>query len=304
MPASNTKTCSAFSPCQITGFFTVHDHYLDSARVRSTGAGVNLEQGVTTKVTLSKAQKCRLSVGLNNHRLSRPVVSKGVVDEYLRSAEGHWRVRVEHQCKLPIGAGYGTSGAGATSLSLALNEAFGGRLSRISALRIAYVADVRARTGLGTVASVSAGGLAVRVKPGAPGIGNVRKIATPSGIRIVSGSFGKLSKPRILSNRRLTGRVNTCSRGLVARLLREGSASNFVSLSSKFGDCLGLASGRLRGVLDSLDQRGVVASMMMLGDGAFCIVPRKEASGVARLLRNAGMSAVISRVGRQGAHGL
>ena len=239
---------------------------------------------------------------MNNRPLRRPVVSKGVVDEYLHSAKGHWRVRVEHQCKLPIGAGYGTSGAGAASLSLALNKAFGGQLSRIGALRVAHVADVDAKTGLGTVASVSAGGLAVRVRPGAPGIGKVRKIATPPGIRIVSGSFGKLSKPRILSSRRLTGRVNSCSRGLVANLLGQGNASSFVSLSREFCDCLGLASRRLRGVLDSLDQRGVAASMMMLGDGAFCIVPQDRARDVARLFQNAGMSTLISRVGRQGAH--
>jgi len=54
--------------------------------------------------------------------------------------------------------------------------------------------------------------------------------------------------------------------------------------------------------LDSLDQRGVVASMMMLGDGVFCIVPQDEARDVRRLLQNAGMSVVISKVGRQGAH--
>ena len=302
LPVSNTKTYSAFSPCQITGFFTVHDHYSDPARIGSTGAGVNLEQGIATKVTISKAHNDRVSVLMNNRPLRRPVVSKGVVDEYLHSAEGHWRVRVEHQCKLPIGAGYGTSGAAAASLSLALNKAFGSRLSRIGALRVAHVADVDAKTGLGTVASVSVGGLAVRVRPGAPGIGKVTRIATPSGIRIVSGSFGKLSKPRILSSRRLTERVNACSRGLTASLLDQGNVSSFVSLSRKFGDCLSLASWRLRGVLDSLDQQGVVGSMMMLGDGAFCIVPQDEARGIAGLLRNAGMSAVISRVGRQGAH--
>jgi len=257
---------------------------------------------VATKVTVWKAHNDRVSVFMNNRPLGRPVVSKGVVDAYLHSAEGHWKVRVEHQCKLPIGAGYGTSGAGAASLSLALNKAFGGQLSRIRALRVAHVAEVDAKTGLGTVASVSVGGLAVRVSPGAPGIGKVRKIATPSGIRIVSGSFSKLSKPRILSSRKLIERVNGCSRGLVASLLDQGNASSFVSLSRKFCDCLGLVSRRLRRVLDSLDQRGVVASMMMLGEGAFCIVPQDQARGVARLLRNAGMSAVISGVGRQGAH--
>jgi pantoate kinase len=209
---------------------------------------------------------------------------------------------VEHRCRLPVGAGYGTSGAGAASLSLALNSAFGNHLNRTEALEIAHVADAAARTGLGTVASVSEGGLAVRVKPGAPGIGIVRRLTIPSYMRVVSGSLGPMSKARVLSSRTLRNRINLCSRGLVERLLKRPDATNFVGLSRRFSDCLGLVSVRLRRVLDELDGRGVVASMMMLGNGVFCLVPKKAAGGIAREFRSAGMSSLISRIGREGAH--
>jgi pantoate kinase len=211
-------------------------------------------------------------------------------------------VRVEHFCKLPIGAGYGTSGAGAASLSLALNSAFESQFSRTEALKIAHIADVEASTGLGTVASVSEGGLAVRVEPGAPGIGTVRRLALPSNLRVVSGSFGPISKVRVLSNRVLRKRVNSCGRRLTVRLLSHPDASNFASLSRRFADCLGLISVRVRNVLNTLDGRDVVASMMMLGDGVFCIVPRKSALRIGEIFHSAGMSALISKVGREGAH--
>ena len=263
---------------------------------------MNLEQGVRTAVAIRRSPKDRSSVRLNGRTLIRPSVSKRVIDDYVALSGGHWRVRVEHQCKLPVGAGYGTSGAGATSLSLALNSAFGSQLSRLEALKIAHIADARAKTGLGTVASVSQGGLAVRLEPGAPGVGMVKNLTIPTYLRVVSASFAPLSTKRVLSSDALRKRVNLCSRGLVDNLLRRRDASSFVSLSRRFSDCLGLVSARLRVVLDALDERRIVASMMMVGDGAFCMVPRKKASGVAKLFRTAGMSTLISGVGRRGAH--
>jgi pantoate kinase len=296
------KTYSAFSPCQITGFFQIHDHYPDPAHKGSTGAGVNLEHGVRTKVAVRGASRDRISIRLDGRVLTRPSTSKRVIDAYLPRTQRHWIVRVEHFCKLPIGAGYGTSGAGAASLSLALNAAFGSQLSRTEVLKIAHIADVEASTGLGTVASVSESGLAVRVEPGAPGIGTVRRLALPSNLRVVSGSFGPISKVRVLSNRVLRKRINICSRGLTSRLLTNPDASNFANLSRKFADCLGLISTRLRNVLNTLDGRHVVASMMMLGDGGFCIVPRNRAAGIAGLFRSVGMKSLVSRVGGEGAH--
>ncbi len=244
----------------------------------------------------------RRSIKLNGQVLTRPAASNRVIDEYLGLKSGHWNIHVEHQCSLPVGAGYGTSGAGAASLSLALNSVFGDHFSRVGALRVAHVADVAARTGLGTVASVSKGGLAVRLKPGAPGIGMVRKLATSSDLRVVSGSFGPLSTSRVLASRILRKRVNVCSRGLLESLLRKPDGFNFLRLSRRFADCLGLASVRLRNLLGVLEKRGIVASMMMLGDGAFCIAPRQAAREAARLFRQNELSPVVSKVSREGAH--
>jgi len=172
----------------------------------------------------------------------------------------------------------------------------------MEALEIAHVADAQAKTGLGTVASVSVGGLALRLKPGAPGIGRVRKLHATAGVRVVSGSYGRISKPNFLNSKSRTERVNECSSGLLEALVRKPDMSSFLSLSRKFSDCLGLASYRLRRVIDLLDARGIVSSMMMLGDGVFSIVPHQAAAGVARLLRFRGMSVVTSPVGQEGAH--
>ncbi len=296
------KTFSAFSPCQITGFFHIHDKAKDLTRVGSTGAGVNIEHGVTTTVSVREASRQKTSVKLNGRPLSDPVVSRRVVDEYMASERRPWKVYVEHLCRLPVGTGYGTSGGGAASLSLALNNALGDPLSRSESLSIAHVADAGATAGLGTVASVSKGGFVVRVKPGAPGLGEVRRLSLPGSLRVVSGSFGPMSKSLVLSSLSLRHRVNLCSRRLVRSLLGRPDAENFVRLSRKFADCLGLVSSRLRRVLDSTDREGVIASMMMLGDGAFCLVPSDRVPGISRLFRREGLLTVASRIYQKGAH--
>ncbi len=243
-----------------------------------------------------------MSVRLNGRPLRDPVVSRRVVDEYMALDGGPWIVQVDHKCRLPVGTGYGTSGGGAASLSLALNNALGEPLSRSESLSIAHVADAGAMAGLGTVASVSKGGFVVRVKPGAPGLGEVRRLSLPGSLRVVSGSFGPMSKSLVLSSLGLRRRVNLCSRRLVGSLLGRPDAENFVRLSRRFADCLGLVSSRLRRVLDSTDREGVIASMMMLGDGAFCLVPSDTVPGILRLFRREGLLTVASRIYPEGAH--
>ncbi len=297
-------TCVAFSPCQITGFFRVHDDFEDTSRIGSTGAGVNLEQGVTTRVFLDEALRTSITIFLNGTPLRKPVVSKAVLGEYLDTYGGAWQVQVFHECPLPVGTGYGTSGAGAASLSLAINEAMGNSFSREEALRVAHRAEVDCRTGLGTVASVSKGGFNIRVTPGAPGVGEVRKIPLSRMLRVVSGSFGPIPTSKLLSNRRFRKRVNLCGRRLLDRLLRQPDETNFLRLSRSFADCSGLLTPRLSELLGSLEEGGVLASMMMIGDGAFCIVPQDTASSVCGMMKRAGLKTFVSEIRNKGAQPL
>src|SRR5712692_5973775 len=160
------KTGLSFSPCQITGFFRIHDTPSDPLKIGSTGAGVNLQHGVTSSVRISRASRTKLAITFNDKPLANPVVSRAVVQEHLERSSEALRVTVSHKGILPMGCGYGTSGAGALSLSLALNEALGSNLSQVEAAQIAHRAEVKHRTGLGTVTSAFYGGLVIRTRPG------------------------------------------------------------------------------------------------------------------------------------------
>src|SRR5205807_8172634 len=140
------KTGLSFSPCQITGFFRIHDTPGNPLKIGSTGAGVNLQQGVTTSVRISGASRTKLAISFNGKPLANPVVSRTVVQEHLERSSKTLRVNISHRGILPMGCGYGTSGAGALSLSLAVNEALGSHLSNIEAAQIAHKAEVKHMT--------------------------------------------------------------------------------------------------------------------------------------------------------------
>jgi pantoate kinase len=298
---ATTSQVSAFSPCNITGFFRIHDSGRDPLRLGSTGAAVALATGVTTRVSLQRTRHPNIVARFNGQRLADEAVSNEVARRYLELDDRSWQVRISHECRLPSGHGYGTSGAGALSLSLALNDVMGQSFSMPEAAQIAHLCEIQCKTGLGTVASVFSGGLTVRTVPGAPEIGRVRKLTLPSSLRIVSGSFGPISTRRVLANHYLKKTINECGRALIERFIQDVSYSNFMSISRKFSDCVGLVSSRLRRAMNSLDSSGFSCSMMMLGEALFCLLPREDVSRVEEIFRSNEVIPATSKVARSGA---
>ncbi len=295
------KTGLSFSPCQITGFFSVHDTPSDPLKIGSTGAGVNLQQGVTTSVRISRASRTKLAISFNGKPLAHPVVSRTVVQEHLERKSETFRVTVSHKAILPMGCGYGTSGAGALSLSLALNQALGSHLSNIEAAQIAHKAEVKHKTGLGTVTSAFYGGLLIRTRAGAPGIAEVKKIIPPSSLRVVSGAFGPISTAGVLTNSGLRKRINLCGRGLVSIQVKSPETNTFIRLSRRFADCLGIFSPRLRGAIANMQWRQIMSSMMMIGESLFTVVRGDLVPKAKATIKSAGLTPVVSKVSRHGA---
>ncbi|MEM3755191.1 MAG: GHMP kinase, partial [Candidatus Bathyarchaeia archaeon] len=70
----------------------------------------------------------------------------------LRLTDRGFKITIKHDIGVPIGAGFGTSGAGALTTCLALSKAFGLNLSINDLGMIAHRAEIECKTGLGTVA--------------------------------------------------------------------------------------------------------------------------------------------------------
>ena len=69
--------------------------------------------------------------------------------------------------------------------------------------QIAHNAEVNCKTGLGDVLASFHGGFEIRVKPGAPGIGNVEKIITDK-ISVIMICFSPISTNKFIKERSIS----------------------------------------------------------------------------------------------------
>src|SRR5207253_1554715 len=88
-----TSQASAFSPCNITGFFRIYDSARDPLRVGSTGVGVALGTGVTTMVSLRRTRRPRIVARFNGKQLTAEAVSIEVARRYCELDGRSWNTQ-------------------------------------------------------------------------------------------------------------------------------------------------------------------------------------------------------------------
>lgn len=276
---------TAFSPAHITGFFQIFDQPKNPLFKGSRGAGVCLMKGAKTTVRVKKSAKKSVKIKVNGKCTEAAEVSRSVADTFLSLVGTKYQLVVEHEIDVPIGCGLGSSGAGALSLALALNEALGLGLSRIEAAQIAHVAEVKHRTGLGTVIGETFGGMEIRVKPGAPGIGEVKPVTADGNYVVTCLPFGPLSTRKALSDPKLRQLINRYGGKLVDELETEPQVSKFMELSRSFAESTSLTSERVRKILADADDEGFVCSMAIFGETVFSVVRQDEAKDLLKIFR-------------------
>lgn len=326
-------TAVAFAPAHITGFFEICDSPKEPLLKGSRGAGISLSKGVFTRVRLNPGSGVVIRI---NGKRSRASVSRAVLRRFARKGFA-WsgKLEVDHKVQVPMGSGFGTSGAGALSLALAMNSLLGNKLTKTEAAQMAHLAELECRTGFGTVIGEFVGGFEARTKAGAPGIGKVAKLPLPKNTEIVCLWFGPVSKPAALSSHDFRKAVNMAGRGRVQKLLKcparfhepavhgynrvhefaKNSAPDskselsreFMELSRKFAESLpGMITPGIRKVLDECDREKIPCSAMMIGRSMFALVARNGEEkrillGIFR--RNAGPKGeiVVARAELKGA---
>jgi pantoate kinase len=299
------EEAAAFAPCHITGIFQIFDQSADILGVGSKGAGVSLEIGVNTTVEVAKGSKHRLKVNINHKAANNAHVSEHVANAFLSrlSETSDFEITVEHQTEAPIGAGFGTSGAAALSLALALNEALELGMSKIQCAQIAHIAEIECKTGLGTVIAETFGGFEIRTKPGAPGIGGIKCLPISENAVVACHVFGSLSTRKCLSNPETRLRINRFGGDLADELVKAPSIINFMRLSRQFAEHVGLITEKVRNILNAADEAGVVCSMPMFGECAFTITDEDKLGRILQVFRKDGSGGhtVVSKVDHEGA---
>jgi len=298
------REASAFSPCHITGFFSprLHDEPL---RAGSLGAGVCIDRGCWTRVRVRGSGKPSWTIFINDQKATDAVVSERVIERFLSITCAKGQLTVHQWHGVPIGYGLGSSGAGALSLSLALNDLFEAGLSRTRIAQIAHEAEVTCRTGLGTVLAEFTGGLVVRQEPGAPGIGRARRVRGAEGI-VIALPVKRMSTRKVLSRRDIAKETANIHRFITSVIASRNPIRNFLRVSRLFAKQMGIADRKTRFLLGKLEATGTW-SVAMLGQTPFTIVRPERLSGVWRQLVGMGIPRhriLASNMAQRGARSL
>ncbi|MCX8176551.1 MAG: hypothetical protein N3E48_04910 [Candidatus Bathyarchaeota archaeon] len=272
-------------------------------RKGSLGGGFSLTKGVHTEVKVEKSHRWRVNLRINGSP-AKANVSLTLINELLKLAEKPYSIEVIHKTELPIGAGYGTSGAGVLGLSLALNEALNLGLSKIEAAQFAHLAEIKCKTGLGTVIGETFGGFEVRDKAGAPGVGSIRRFNWSS-FKVVSLCFSALPTKTFLENHEVRLRINRAGKKALKHFLAKPSVETFIKSSRMFADEVDIYTQRLRNVLNILNKyNGQRFSMNMFGEALFTLVKEDKLKDVihyVNLFRKVGGEIITSDIDLIGA---
>ena len=172
-------------PLHVSGIWipVVHN---DPKRTGSLGAGVNLDLYV--KLKRYRIDKCYIILN------GRPVLVEHSV--HVCRSTG-MELGVELESPVELGVGYGVSAASTLAHALTTGLIRREELEKYAVL--AHEAEVLYGTGLGDVIAEYYGGLEIRIKPGAPGIGVIEKINVRDHVEILACILpGAESTPHML----------------------------------------------------------------------------------------------------------
>jgi len=306
------KKAKAFSPAGISSFFQICDTdpngkpIIDLERIGARGGGLGLEKGVLTKVVATGSKKQAARIFINKKPAPEALTTRTVVDMLLRKVDKPYIVTVDHRVEVPIGAGFGASAGGALTTGLALCKALDLNLTLRDIGRIAHVAEVKCKTGLGTVSGILfGGGCVIVLESGAPNHGSVDVIPITPDHHIIAGVFAPRLTSEFLKSTTKRAIINTMGQRTLERILAEPSLENFLHSCRDFAQKTGLATNRVVKLMDVAEKAGAVgAAQNMLGEAVHAVVERDKVKSVLAAFEKVlpPSKIVVAEVSLSGAH--
>jgi pantoate kinase len=220
-------------------------------------------------VEVSKYQNTEIS--FNKSIINFPAVNK-VISSLTKE-----KIKVDIVSVLPLGCGFGLSGASALAVSYALNKLLTLKKTNKQLAIVAHTADVESRSGLGDVTGQYYGGLLVRFEKSSRFL--VQKLPfnnTP----VYCVYFSKLSTKSILTDEKLKKNINksaTIALQKIKALLSQKKKIKFediLKLSNEFAINSGLLRDKqTKETIAVIEKNNGHASMIMLGNAVMSDVP-------------------------------
>ncbi len=286
------RTAKAFSPGGISSFFEICDTMPDGSpilntdRIGARGGGFGIQKGVTTLVSALKAEENSITVFINGRNAPEAETTKSVAKAILNKIDGKYQVTIKHTVDVPIGAGFGSSAAGALTTALALSKALGLNMTYNQLGRIAHAAEIKCKTGLGTVGPLMLGGCVITLEPGAPGVAIIDRIPISTDYVIIAGVFGPMPTREVLSSQERRLAVNKWGKRTLEEILAEPSLENFLACCRRFAERTGFMTPRIKELIKIAEEAGAIgAAQNMVGEAVHALTTSENAEEVAQAFK-------------------
>ena len=257
------NSAKAFAPANISCIFKVYEHK-NPRCAGSYGLGFTLNEGVTVEVSIAK----RNEVVFNGVSINFPTVI-GVIKMLTKE-----KIRVCIKSKLPLGCGFGLSGASALATAYAINGLLKLKKSKKELAIIAHTAEVENKSGLGDVVNQYYGGFCIKSRPSS--YFRVEKLPL-SNIDVYCRHFGRISTKSIITNAKIRNKINDAADSSLSKIQ---SLTKYNKNKIKFKDVIRISkdfavnSGLLKNkkiirTIKNIEKNGGNASMIMLGNSVF-----------------------------------
>jgi pantoate kinase len=277
------KLVRSFAPGNVSCIFRVVAD-VNPAKMHSLGFGFTVTEGVELSVSYNdQGLKKGSAPVIQLNGASIDIASVLTVVERLRvSLDTNAplfeavHLKIDISTTLPLGSGFGLSGAAALASALAINELFQLKYSRAELGLIAHVAEVTHLTGLGDVCGQYNGGCCLRLKAGYPL--QAKQIATKQN-EIYVRHFSPLSTTDILANPLVRNLINQAGDKALGRLAQMDQKpqiefADLVDISLQFAQESNLLTHKeVCATINDVVSRGGRASMVMLGHALFATIP-------------------------------
>jgi len=254
----------AFAPGNVSCIFRICRHK-NPAKAHSLGVGFTVDKGVI--VTAKKSKKT--AIRLNNKKTKFPTIIS-VIKKLAKQP-----VEINIKTQLPLGAGFGISGASALATAFVLGRLFRLKKTKKQLALIAHVAEVENKTGLGDVNGQFNGGFLIKAKKGYPLKARRLPIKNQN---IYYRVFGKIDTKKVITNKNKEKHINKAADKALKAIKnkKDINLDYIIGVSKEFAVKSNLLNKRLSNNIKNIEKNNGKASMIMLGNSIFSNIAFKD----------------------------
>jgi pantoate kinase len=260
-------TAKAFAPGNVSCIFRVIDNK-NPLKKHSLGVGFTVDKGVYVAVSFGKSN----SMSFNNKKIKLPTINS-VVKKLTDKP-----VKVKIKSELPLGAGFGITGASALATAYALGKLLKLKKSKKQLAMAAHMAEVENGTGLGDVGGQFNGGFNAKFKRGKP----LKAVSLGiSGKNIYYKFFSKIETKKVINSKAKKIKINKAGDKSLKKINKKITLKEIIKISKEFSADSGLLTDkRVKEIIKKVESKGGNASMIMLGNAVFSDIPFKGSKRV------------------------